>query len=86
MIFIHYILFFVIGVICAQWITPLLDSLFSLWITALEEKKGKIAVRIAALQMQMEGPQENSPAIGFEWFPETEMAEEEEGEPEEEDD
>lgn len=36
--------------------------------------------------MQMEGPQEHSPAIGFEWFPETEMAEDEEGEPEEEDD
>lgn len=36
--------------------------------------------------MQMEGPQEHSPAIGFEWFPEAGMAEDEEGEPEEEDD
>lgn len=85
MIFIHYILFFVIGVICAQWITPLLDSLFSLWITALEEKKGKIAVRIAALQMQMEGGvPEGTPAIGFEWLSDVVADEDEEGEPEEE--
>jgi len=79
-IFIYYLLFFLLGAIITEFIVPILDSFTSLLLTWLEEKKHKIGVRIAKLQMSMEQPQELTPACGFQWIDDEDEEENEENE------
>lgn len=73
MVFIIYILFFIIGIVFYEWIFPLIDSAVQLLLVHLEEKKNKVAVRIAKIQSQLEKSDEDStPAIGFPWIEEEE--------------
>ena len=73
-----YFLFFILGVICTQYIFPLLDSLFEILLTKLEIYKGKNALQITAQQLEIEklvheeedGPLQ--PAIGFQYTPDEE--------------
>ena len=78
MIFIYYVIFFLLGAIVSEFIVPIFDSLTSLLLTWLEEKKHKIGVRIAKLQISMEQPQELTPACGFEWIDDNEDEEDDE--------
>lgn len=73
----QYLLFFILGIICYEWIFPLIDSFFQLLLLHLEEKKSKVGVRVAKIQSQIEKPEEATPAIGFPWV------EDEEGDDEE---
>ena len=85
MIFILYLLFFLLGAISAAYLRPILETLVELLITFLEERKGRIAIRIAKLQEQISGCQceERAPAVGFAWC-DDEEEDEEESEPEDE--
>lgn len=69
------------GIICYEWIFPLIDSFIQLLGIHLEEKKNIVAARIEKIQSSSKEANEKTPAIGFEWV-EDEGAE---GEDEEDD-
>ena len=60
-----YLLFFIIGIICYEWIFPLIDSVVQLWGIHIEERKTKVAVRMKELQSELEEPEEKPYTIGF---------------------
>lgn len=76
MVFILYLLFFIIGIVFYEWIFPLIDSAVQLILVHLEEKKNKVAVRIAKIQSQIKNADgESTSAIGFPWIEEEEELE-----------
>ena len=69
------------GIICYEWIFPLIDSFVQLLGIHLEEKKNIVAARIEKIQSSSKEAEEKTPAIGFEWVED----EDAEGENEEDD-
>ena len=57
------------GIVFIQWIFPIIDGLVSWLMTYIEERKGRIALRITKIQAELEEGSccEKSPAIGFQW-------------------
>lgn len=70
-----YLLFFIIGIVCYEWIFPLIDSFVQLLGIRIEEKKNIVAERIKKIQSSTE---ERTPAIGFQWVDDEEEGDEEE--------
>lgn len=69
------------GIICYEWVFPLIDSFIQLLGIHLEEKKNIVAARIEKIQSSSKEANEKTPAIGFEWVEDEGM----EGEDEEDD-
>ena len=81
MITLYYFLFFILGIIFAEYIDPLLDSLWGIIMTRLEIIKGKYGIEVAKINEKINTLSDESPpqhAIGFIYDEEEDDSQEEE--------
>lgn len=57
--------YFILGILFIEYIYPLIDSIITVWLTALEAKKGKYSKIINDINLEITGTETSANVIGF---------------------
>lgn len=57
--------YFILGILFIEYIYPLIDSIISVWLTALEVKKGKYSKIINDINLEISKVETSANVIGF---------------------